>query len=162
MTVTTHRGGAQPASSAPFRVRAARRGDAEAIRQLLAELGFPDAADAQTVHWIISHPEMEIYVACDSHDKPIGMLSLSHRPQLRMKGRIATIDELVVTSAWRKKGVGKELLRHALQRAKVLSVKRVELVNKSGRADSAQGFYQACGLSEADAVVFRVPELERK
>ncbi len=143
-----------------FRVRAGRRADTETIGALLRELGYPDAADVATVHWVISHPEMEIIVAADGRDRAIGMVTLSHRPQLRMKGRIATIDELIVTEPWRRRGVGRELLRHAIQRAKVLCVKRLELLTPLGRAQVAHEFYKGCGFSEADSLVMRFHELD--
>ncbi len=143
------------------RIRQARRGDAEAIRGLIGELGYPDAADSQTVHWLISHPEMEVVVAVDSHDKPIGVLTMSHRPQLRLKGRIATIDELVVASQWRRKGIGRELIKRAIERAKVLSVKRLEIQNHRGAADEAIPFFESCGLVRRDVLVFHLPDVER-
>jgi GNAT superfamily N-acetyltransferase len=142
-------------SSAPaFRIRRARRGDAEALAALLRELGFPDGSDTQTVHWVTSHPEIEIFVACDPQDRPVGMLSLSHRPQLRLRGRIATVDELVVTEAWRRRGVGKALLLHAIERAKVLSVKRLELASRQDAGGEVARFYEACGFV-TDCQVFR-------
>lgn len=134
----------------------ARRGDAESIKALISELGYLDAADAQTVAWVISHPEMEIFIAADSMDKAVGVLTLSHRPQLRMKGRIATIDELVVTKAWQRKGVGKALIQKALERAKVLGARRIELSTHNGRGEEVRQFYAACGFVEADSSVMRL------
>lgn len=147
--------------SAPtFRIRAARRGDVEAIASLMNELGYPNAPDVATVHWVLSHPEMEVIVAADSLDKPIGLITLSHRPQLRMKGRIACIDELVVTERWRRKGVGRTLLRRAIERAKALSAKRVELSTHKGRAEFVRSFYEACGFTEVDTVVMRFGDMD--
>lgn len=134
----------------------ARRGDAEAIKSLVSELGYVDAADAQTVAWVISHPEMEIFIAADSMDKAVGVLTLSHRPQLRMKGRIATIDELVVSKSWQRKGVGRALIAKALERAKVLGVRRVELTTHKGRGEMVRQFYVAAGFTEADSAVMRL------
>jgi N-acetylglutamate synthase-like GNAT family acetyltransferase len=149
-----------PATSpAGFRIRAARRGDAEGIANLVRELGYP-ATDLSTVNWVISHPEMEIIIASDLVDKPIGMLSLSHRPQVRMKGRILTIDELVVTAAWRKKGVGKGLLKKAIERAKVLSVKRVQLVIDKTQLAPLLPFFIAAGLKESGDSVLRLGEVD--
>lgn len=124
------------------------------------ELGYPNAPDVSTVHWVLSHPEMEVIVACDSMDKPVGLITLSHRPQLRMKGRIVSIDELVVAPAWRRRRVGTELMRRALERAKVLSAKRVELVTHQARGDSVKRFYESCGFTEADSFVMRHAEMD--
>ncbi len=142
-----------------FRIRRARRGDVEALSTLLRELGFPEGSDTQTVHWVTSHPEIEIYVACDPQDRPVGMLSLSHRPQLRLRGRIATVDELVVTEAWRRRGVGKALLTHAIERARVLGVKRLELAARRDAGEITTRFYEASGFVE-DGQVFRYDGLE--
>lgn len=144
----------------PFRIRRARRGDSEALASLLRELGHPEGTDTQTVHWVISHPEIEIFVAGDAQDKPVGMISLSHRPQLRFKGRIATLDELVVTEAWRRRGVGRALVLHAIERAKVLSVKRLELVAARSRGDVMRQFSEACGFIDADWVLYRHQDTE--
>ncbi len=150
-----------PASDAPaFRIRRARRGDSEALAALLKELGYTDGTDTQTVHWVISHPEIEIFVAGDPQDKPVGMISLSHRPQLRFKGRIATIDELVVTEAWRRRGVGRALVLHAIERAKVLSVKRLELVAARSRGEGMRHFCESCGFTDADWVLYRHNDTE--
>ena len=154
--VSLKEGGATPS----FRVRPGRRGDAGAISTLLSELGFPDSADSSTVAWVISHPEMEIIVAGDAQDRPIGVLTLSHRPQLRMKGRLATIDELVVNHAWRRKGVGRALVRKAIDRAKVLSVKRLELHVTVAEGQSEEKFYEACGFRKVNTSIFRLTEVD--
>jgi N-acetylglutamate synthase-like GNAT family acetyltransferase len=139
-----------------FRVRPARRGDADALASLLAELGYPGAADQATVHWVISHPEIEVIVAGDTHDRPIGMVTFSHRPQLRARGRVARIEELIVTQAWRRKGVGRELVKRVLDRVRVLSVKQLEVVTHFGRAEFPREFYISCGFTEVDSAVLRL------
>jgi GNAT superfamily N-acetyltransferase len=75
-----------------------------------------------------------------------------------MKGRIVTIDELVVTAAWRRRGVGKALMKHALERAKVLTARRVELNTHKGRGEAVRAFYESCGFQEADSMVMRLTE----
>ncbi len=147
---------AQQQSRPAFRVRPARRGDADALASLLAELGYPNAADQATVHWVISHPEIEVLVAGDAQDKAIGMVSFSHRPQLRLNGRLARIEELVVTEAWRRRGVGRELIRHAIERARSLSVKQLELATHRGREVFVRPFYASCGFTEIDSAVLRM------
>lgn len=127
---------------------------------LLKELGYANAADPSTVNWVVSHPEIELLIAADSHDKAIGMLSLSHRPQLRMRGRIACIEELIVTEAWRRKGVGRALLEKASERARSLAVKRLEVASHPGGGDDFEAFATACGFTRADVRVFRLATLD--
>jgi GNAT superfamily N-acetyltransferase len=107
---------------------------------------------------VLSHPEIEVYVAADAQDRPIGLLSLSHRPQLRLAGRVATIDELVVMLVWRRKGVARALMQRALERARVLSVKRVELQLPSLPDEATVGFCSALDFQDAErGVVVRTP-----
>lgn len=143
-----------------FRIRAGRRGDVDSISALFAELGYPSTPDAQSVHWVISHPEMEVIVAADSFDKPVGVITLSHRPQLRMKGRIATIDELVVAASWRRRGVGKALVLRAIERAKSLSAKRIELLTHGPVTPELGSFFQKLGFEGAQSHVFRLTALD--
>ncbi len=142
-----------------FRIRPARRGDVDALAQLLAELGYPGSADQATVHWVISHPEIEVLVASDAQDKAMAMVTFSHRPQLRAKGRVAMIEELVVTESWRRRGVARELLKRVVERARSLSVKHLELVTHDAKAEHLRPFFEACGFQAADVSVMRHSEL---
>jgi GNAT superfamily N-acetyltransferase len=147
-----------PATPPPFRVRLARRGDGEQLGLLLGELGHPGAGDTGTVHWVLSHPEIEVHVAADPGDRPLGLLSFSHRPQLRLGGRIATIDELVVLPSARRQGIGRALVQRALERARVLSVKRVDLQLPSVPSEATFRFCEAMGFADAErGVVTRAP-----
>jgi GNAT superfamily N-acetyltransferase len=157
VTTSSPRSSPRDAGASTFRIRPARRGDAEALATLLKELGYPNAADNQTVNWVVSHPEIEVIVAADGADRPVGMLSFSHRPQLRMKGRIGTIDELVVTQAWRGKGVGKALLQKVVERARTLTVKRLELTVHVELGPPPAPFLEKCGFASAGGTVFRYP-----
>src|SRR5262245_5699490 len=147
-----------PATAPAFRVRLARRGDGEQLGMLLAELGHAGAGDTATVHWVLSHPEIEVHVAADGSDRPLGLLSFSHRPQLRLSGRIATIDELVVFPDARRQGVGRALVQRALERGLVVSVKRVEPQLPSGPTEATYRFCEALGFRDAErGVVTRAP-----
>lgn len=140
--------------SAGYRVRPARRGDAGPVVSLLSEEGL--SGDTHTVAWIISHPEMELLVAADGHDRAIGFVSLTHRPVLKLGGRAATIDELLVTRSWRRRGVGRELLKRAVERARVLAVKRLEVQSLGAPHDGVASFLRACGFERAEVGLFRL------
>lgn len=142
-----------------FKIRHARRSDTERIVSLLRELGYPDGTSFSTVHWVLSHPEMEVLVATDGQDRAIGILALSHRPQLRANGRIVTIDEFVVSELWRRRGVARELFRHAVERAQVLTANRLEVITRGGQREAVE-FLKSCGLSQANALVFRVTKID--
>lgn len=137
-----------------FKVRPARRGDAQGIVAILNEAGA--TADTQTFTWIISHPEMEVLVAADALDKVIGVVSLSHRPLLKVGGRAATIDELGVSRAWHRRGVGRELLKRAVERARVLGVKRLEVQTFQGVTPELEAFFKSTGFEPAQVGVFRL------
>jgi GNAT superfamily N-acetyltransferase len=121
---------------------------------ILTESGA--TSDTHTFTWTISHPEMEVLIAADPLDRAIGLVTLSHRPILKLGGRAATIDELVVLKAWRRRGVGRELLRRAVERAKVLSVKRLEVQTMGPLTDEVRAFFLASGFEQADVATFRL------
>ena len=102
------------------------------------------------------HYEMELVVAADALDKAVGFISLSHRPILKLGGRSGVIDEVLVTKAWRRRGVGRELLKKVVERAKVLSVKRLEVQSHGAPDEGLLAFFKACGFELASAGVFRL------
>ncbi len=129
-----------------IKIRIARRGDRDSLYRLLLEIGVtvPPADQSNTLSWIVSHPETEVNIAVDPLDRGVGMLALSHRPQLRVGGRIATIDEFVVTASMRRKGIGSELLECGVARARMLGCKRVEL---SANDATSRAFLEKRGFS---------------
>lgn len=143
-----------PPPSPAVRFRSARRGDASSLVSLLSEEGL--AGDTHTVGWIISHPEMEVMVATDLQDKAIGFVTLAHRPTLKLGGRAATIDELVVSKSWRRRGIGRELLRRAVERARVLSVKRLEVQSFATPSEGLAAFFRVCSFEQSPSGIFRL------
>jgi GNAT superfamily N-acetyltransferase len=117
-----------------IKIRVGRRGDRDSIYRLLAEVqvDVAPAEQSNTLSWIVSHPEIEVLLAVDPLDRGVGLLALSHRPQLRLGGRIATVDELVVTAPLRRRGIGTELLDRAVARARMLGCKAVEIGARDG------------------------------
>ncbi len=95
-------------------------------------------------------------VAADALDKVVGFITLSHRPVLKTGGRAGTIDELNVAKAWQRRGVGRELLRRVVERAKVLSVKRLEVETYGPVTAELRAFFAACGFEAAEVGVFRL------
>ena len=121
-----------------IKLRAGRRGDRASLYKLLEEVGVNVGLTDQenAVRWIVSHPESEVWIAVDPLDRGVGFVSLSHRPQLRVAGRIATIEDLVVTKAMRRRGIGEELIQKALERARSLGCKRVVVTARGPDSDA--------------------------
>jgi aminoglycoside 6'-N-acetyltransferase I len=137
----------------PFKLRSARRGDAEPVKALLTELSLP--TDAGTFTWVIQHPEMKVLVATDVLDKAIGVVALSHRPQIQVAGRVVTIDLLVVAAQARKKGVGRLLLEAAVKEAKVFAAKQVD-VRLAADDEGGRAFLARCGFTPLGETVYRL------
>lgn len=122
----------------------------------MLEAGYAAGGDGQTVHWVVSHPEIEVFVAADRTDKVVGLISMSHRPRLRESGRIAMIEEIIVTQDWRRKGIGSALLKHAIERARVLSVRSLELLSRNEAPEVLEAFYAKAGFQPTSNRVFRL------
>jgi GNAT superfamily N-acetyltransferase len=141
--------GPQPGSSKDYRVRPLKRSDRDAIFKLLAEDGWVvNTGDQETaVSWIVQHPEMESWVAHDaaSFSRLLGFITMSHRPVLRLAGRIAFIEDFAVAREARGRGIGTDLLDNVMRRVANLACKRVE-VSLPGKADGRHTFFEEKGF----------------
>jgi GNAT superfamily N-acetyltransferase len=128
-----------------YRIRPLKRGDKDALFRLLAADGWTVPAHEQetVLSWVVQHPEIESFVAhhAVSYASVFAVLTFSHRPQLRLGGRVAYIDLFAVEASYRGKGVGSDLLAQAMQRAEALGCKRVEL-RLPGSRDYRHEFFE--------------------
>lgn len=143
-------------------VRRARPGDASAVLALALELGYKpeERGFDETFAMVVRHPEAVVFVAAQGA-RVVGYLALSHRPQIRLGGRLAVIDELVVTRDQRAAGIGSALLDAALDHARSIGCCRVEVSSRRTRESYTRGFYARRGFIEIDAALFRI-ELKRR
>jgi GNAT superfamily N-acetyltransferase len=123
--------GSAGADGKDYKIRPLKRGDRDAAFRLLAEDGWTVQArdQEQVLSWVVQHPELESFVAHDAaaFSRLVGMITMSHRPQLRLGGRVAAIDLFVVPPQHRGRGIGHDLLLQALRRAEALGCKQVEI-----------------------------------
>lgn len=139
-------------------LRRARPGDAPGVRTLVEHLGYtPDPRGfAETFTQVVRHPEAAAIVLAEGV-RVVGYLALSHRPQIHLGGRVATIDELAVDPEQRGRGLGSALLEHALELVRGLACVRIEVAPRRTRDSVAHGFFARHGFVEVDAVVLRQP-----
>jgi GNAT superfamily N-acetyltransferase len=137
-------------------VRRARPGDASHVLALVEQLGYaPDHRGFdETFAQVVRHPEAAVFVAVEGL-RLIGYLAVSQRPQIRLGGRAACIDELVVDERRRGEGVGTALLDAAIQYARGLGCKRVDLHTNRARQSYQRGFYVSHGFTEVDSALLR-------
>ena len=138
-------------------VRRARPGDAAAVLQLVHQLGYePDERSYdETFAQVVRHPEAAVFVATEGL-RIVGYLALSHKPQARLGGRLACIDEMAVEATRRGTGIGSALLDAALDYARSIGCQRVELHTRRSRESFQRGFYAGHGFVEADSAVMRL------
>jgi N-acetylglutamate synthase-like GNAT family acetyltransferase len=144
-------------------VRRARPGDASPVFALVEQLGYaPDHRGFdETFAQVVRHPEAAVFVAQEGL-RVIGYLALSHRPQIRLGGRAAYIDELVIDERRRGEGLGTALLEAALAHARGLGCRRVDLVTNRARSSYQRGFYVGHGFKEVDSALLRFELVTRK
>lgn len=139
-------------------VRRARPGDAHALRRMLRELGYDPAdyrAADETMAQVVRHPEAAVFVAVEGVEV-VGFVALSHRPQMRLGGRLASVDELVVAEHRRGQGIGSSLLEAAVQHARSLHCVRIDVLQRRERESYDRRFYQERGFEEVASAVMRL------
>ena len=139
-------------------VRRARPGDASHVFALVEQLGYqPDHRGFdETFAQVVRHPEAAVFVAVEGL-RVIGYLAMSQRPQIRLGGRAACIDELVVDERRRSEGLGTALLEAAIDlRARArLQARRPARRRGRARATSAAST-SAHGFVEVDSALLRM------
>jgi ribosomal protein S18 acetylase RimI-like enzyme len=94
---------------------------------------------------ITSDPNNELVVACQDNEV-IGVLQITFTPYITHQGRWrATIEGVRTSSSERGKGVGTELIRWAIQRARERDCHLVQLTTDKKRNDALR-FYEQLGF----------------
>lgn len=139
-------------------IRRAVESDLVATLVLLESLGYPNLerqAFTSAFVDVLQHPDMIVLLAIDESERAVGLMSLSHRPQLRLAGEILSIDELAVLNSVRGQGIGQKLLNEARRLAKEIGAKRIELHTNRNRESYRRQFYVKNGFTEANSALLR-------
>ena len=147
----------------PFHIRKATEHDVQAAYRLMAALGYPDLpmdGFAQIFRKVLKSQSSQVLIAVDSAGRALGMMTISHRPQLRLAGTILCIDELTVMPEARGAGIGRAMLQEAQKLAQKQKALRIELHTHRGRESYHRNFYIKNGFTEADSALMRMEILE--
>lgn len=94
---------------------------------------------------IEADPNNEIIVA-DVDGVVIGMLQLTYTPSISFQGgKRATVESVRVDEKFRGRGVGRELMRWTIERAKGAECVSMQLTTNAER-EAAQRFYRSLGF----------------
>lgn len=129
-------------------IRPARVDDAAALVPLFEDWNHaqPEAVIAERLREWETTPLATVLVAeCDG--RLAGVAAVNATPHLARPGRFARLVGLAVSSAHRRRGVGRALVHSAEDLAREWGCHRLELTSTRTRAE-APGFYQALGYRD--------------
>jgi GNAT superfamily N-acetyltransferase len=134
-------------------IRTATSGDAEAVADLLTQLGYPTtAADARERIAYLGSEHDAILLAIDGA-QVCGMATVHILPVIHYTGTMARVTAFVVDANCRGRGVGKILLAAIREFASVRKVHRIEVVSGNHRPQ-AHAFYEGAGYKRTDQARF--------
>ncbi len=93
---------------------------------------------------IITSQTSYIFVAKDSLNKIIGMVTMISVPKLEGLNKSFT-EDLVVDTSHRRLGIGEALMKKVFQKAKEMNIKSISLTSKPSRI-AANKLYQKIGF----------------
>jgi ribosomal protein S18 acetylase RimI-like enzyme len=114
--------------------------DVQALLKLLSEDAEVTAGDAPT------------YVA-EQDSRVVGMVTLCVFTTLT--GAKAYLDHLVVAPQWRRRGVGRALMQHAIERAEAADASRIDLIVNATK-EAGHALYRSLGFHERETSNFRL------
>ena len=103
---------------------------------------------------IISNPNLGQIIVARDLNVIVGMVSLLYTVSTALGGKVAILEDMVVSNKMRRRGVGSQLIKHCLSMAKDSGVMRVTLLTDHDNHD-AQSFYKKHGFTMSTMVVLR-------
>ncbi|HTA16376.1 MAG TPA: GNAT family N-acetyltransferase [bacterium] len=144
-----------------FTVRRARKGDLESLVALLGELFAQEVefkADPvrqrRALRLILGRPSVGGILVAEAEGRVVGMVSLLASVSTALGGPVAWLEDMVVASEWRGRGLGKSLVRAALAEAKKKGWRRLSLLTDADNL-KAHALYRGQGFVASPMRTFR-------
>ncbi len=131
------------------------QGEYENLRQLMNELSERVKLTQIGLMMVVKDPNSHLYVMTDD-GKIIGCATLCifYSPS----GTKASIEDVVVASAYRERHLGRQLVEHILEEAKEFAPIEIQLTSKPVRV-VANGLYQSLGFEKKETNCYRMSVL---
>jgi len=128
-------------------IRLCNEADLDAVYRLVCELEGTELnySDFQAAFFHAVECEASYCVLAADTGGAVGFLGMNIDYQLHHAGKVATIEELIVTEKYRNKGHGGALLERAIRHAKDARCATIELTSGISR-DRAHNFYLKNGF----------------
>ena len=101
----------------------------------------------------VSCEDAPAYVA-ETGERVVGMVTLCVFRTL--SGPKAYLDHLVVAPGWRRRRIGRALVRHAIEQAEAAGASRIDLTANDDK-QAGRALYKSLGFQERDTGSFRLP-----
>lgn len=144
-----------------FTVRPARKGDVESLVVLLGQLFAqevefkPDPArQRRALRMILGSPSAGRILVAEAEGRVVGMVSLLASVSTALGGPVAWLEDMVVASEWRGRGLGKRLVKAALIEAKKRAWRRLSLLTDADNL-KAHALYRGHGFVASPMRTFR-------
>jgi GNAT superfamily N-acetyltransferase len=112
-------------------------------------------AQRKALNKIILDPKIGIILLAKEDEKVLGMVSLLFTESTALGGKVAILEDMVVSPEARNLGVGSRLLDYAISEAKKEECKRITLLT-DGENTKAQSFYQKKGFVKSKMTPLRL------
>ena len=124
----------------------------QALARLMPQLSSAPVPTREHIQAVIESPASQILLA-EEDGQIAGMLTLV--VYATPAGRHAWIEDVVVDTAFRGRGLGAELTREAIQRAREAGAKAVSLTSRPAR-EAANRLYQKMGFQRWETNLYRL------
>lgn len=142
-------------------IAAAEPADVPVLAYLLGELFRqetefePDRALQEAgLRLVLAEPGDSVIFVARRAGQIVGMVSLLAHPTTALGGPAFTLEDMIVTAAERDRGIGGQLLDHALAYADAAGARRVTLLADPGNERAAR-FYARRGFTRSELLVLR-------
>ena len=104
---------------------------------------------------IILDPKIGIILIAKDDDKILGMVNLLFTESTALGSKVALLEDMIVLSSSRGRGIGSQLIDYAISEAKKAGCKRITLLTDIENT-KAQSFYQKKGFVKSKMTPYRL------
>ena len=104
---------------------------------------------------IILDPKIGIILIAKEDDKILGMVNLLFTESTALGSKVALLEDMIVLSSSRGRGIGSQLIDYAISEAKKAGCKRITLLTDIENT-KAQSFYQKKGFVKSKMTPYRL------